>query len=102
MPKTRDGVEVDRKTGKVWAVHGLLWPHSLIDLDVEHLEDDDIAEFYSCKAAAIDAAEAKIRERKAEAERRHENAMAEVAGRMDWIARMRADLAKPAALAGGD
>lgn len=99
MPKTKDGIEIDGKHGTLWFVSGSLWPHTLHELDVEHLEDDDIAEYYSCKAAAIDAAEVQICERKAEAERRHEIAMIEITNRMEWIAGMRAELTKPAALA---
>lgn len=98
MPKTKDGVEIDGHSGTIWAVNGLKWPHSLLEFPAEDFDADGIGTFYSCKAAAIDEAQRRLDERKAESELRHAREMEEVAERQKWIDTMRADLMKLAAL----
>lgn len=93
--KTADGIEINSRTGSVWAVNGLVWPHSIIELELQYFdEDDDLSQYYSSKAAAIDEAERRIAEREATFERRCATEREEIACRRQWIEFMRADVAK--------
>lgn len=99
MPKTRDGVEIDRWDGFVWVIRGGQYPSAIVQYRTSCLPEEEIRWYFSTKAAAVAEAQARIDRLAADYEREYAAALAYIAGRREWLDAMRADLTKPAALA---